>query len=360
MPNIIDYLKLRGDLSFNQTDIEEVDKIILSRFSYLPFKEINLDKKETIESISNKMRNLEIKKFIWKDDKKFIEELGKTKRYKELIISDYKEILDIEAQKQFAAVTIWLPNRYKYISFRGTDMSLVGWKEDFNMSFMKDIPSQLEAVTYLNDIGRKYRGKLILGGHSKGGNLAIYSAIFCKDRIKKKIVNIINADGPGFDKSVISSDNYKKIVDKIDTYIPQSSVVGRLLEHEDEYEIIQSTQKGIMQHDIFSWQVNEGNLVRIKSLTKDSQIINASLKNWLKSTTIEQRERFVNVIYEIILAAEAEYISDFKIDIPKRIKNIINTYKAISTEERKEIEKVMKILFESVINTLKENRKLNA
>lgn len=360
MPNIIDYLNLRGDLSFNQTDIEEVDKIILSRFSYLPFKEIKLDKKETIGSISNKMRNLEIEKFIWKDDKKFIEELGKTKRYKELIVSDYKEILDIEAQKQFAAVTIWLPNRYKYISFRGTDMSLVGWKEDFNMSFMKDIPSQLEAVTYLNDIGRKYRGKLILGGHSKGGNLAIYSAIFCKDRIKKKIVNIINADGPGFDKSVISTENYKKIVDKIDTYIPQSSVVGRLLEHEDEYEIIQSTQKGIMQHDIFSWQVNESKLVRIQSLTKDSQIINTTLKNWLKSTTIEQRERFVNVIYEIILAAEAEYISDFKIDIPKKIKNIINTYKAISTEERKEIEKVMKILFESVINTLKENKKFNA
>ena len=360
MPNIIDYLKSRGEISFKQTDIEEVDKIIFARFSYLPFKEINLDKKETIESIANKMNHLATEKFIWKDDKELIKELGKTKRYKDLIVSDYKEILDIEAQKQFAAVTIWLPKRYKYISFRGTDMSLVGWKEDFNMTFMKDIPSQLEAVTYLNDIGRKYRSKLILGGHSKGGNLAIYSAIFCKDRIKKKIVNIINADGPGFDKSVISSDNYKKILDKIDTYIPQSSVVGRLLEHEDEYEIIQSTQKGIMQHDIFSWQVNESKLVRIQSLTKDSQIINATLKNWLKSTTIEQRERFVNVIYEIILAAEAEYISDFKIDIPKRIKNIINTYKAISTEERKEIEKVMKILFESVINTLKENRKFNA
>ena len=359
MPNIMDYLKLRGDLSFKQTDIEEVDKIIFARFSYLPFKEINLDKKETIESIANKMSSLATEKFIWKDDKKLIKELGKTERYKDLIVSDYKEILDIEAQKQFAAVTIWLPNRHKYISFRGTDMSLVGWKEDFNMTFMKDIPSQLEAVTYLNDIGKKYRSKLILGGHSKGGNLAIYSAIFCKDRIKKKIVNIINADGPGFDKSIISTENYKKIVDKIDTYIPQSSVVGRLLEHEDEYEIIQSTQKGIMQHDIFSWQVNESKLVRIQSLTKDSQIINATLKNWLKSTTIEQRERFVNVIYEIILAAEAEYISDFKIDIPKRIKNIINTYKAISTEERKEIEKVMKILFESVINTLKENRKFN-
>ena len=162
MPNIIDNLKSRGDLSFNKTEIEEVDKIILSRFSYLPFNEINLDKKETIESISNKMKNLELQKFIWKDDKEFINELGKTKRYKELIVSDYKEILDVQAQKQFAAVTIWLPKRYKYISFRGTDMSLVGWKEDFNMTFMKDIPSQLEAVTYLNDVGRKYRSKLYI------------------------------------------------------------------------------------------------------------------------------------------------------------------------------------------------------
>jgi len=191
MPNIIDYLNWRGDLSFKQDKINEVDKIILARFSYLPFKDILLENKDSIENISYKMKELSTEKFIWKADKEFIVKLGKSKRYKDLIITDYQEILDLEAQKQFAAVAIWLPNMCKYISFRGTDMSLVGWKEDFNMSFMKDIPSQKEAVKYLNEIGRKYRTKLILGGHSKGGNIAVYAAMFCDSKIQKKILEII-------------------------------------------------------------------------------------------------------------------------------------------------------------------------
>ena len=203
MPDIMDYLNWRGDLNFKQANINEVDSIILARFSYLPFKDIDLKQTDNIENISIKMKDLELDKFTWKDDKEFIIKLGKSKRYKDLIISDYEEIIDLEAQKQFAAITIWLPNRYKYISFRGTDTSLVGWKEDFNMSFMKDIPSQKESVRYLNKIAKKYRGKIIVGGHSKGGNLAIYSSMFCDDKIKKRILAIINADGPGFDKKVI-------------------------------------------------------------------------------------------------------------------------------------------------------------
>ena len=185
MPNIIDYLKWRGDLTFKQDNINEVDAIILARFSYLPFKEINFAKKHTISEISNKMQDLNLDKFIWEDDKEFIIKLGNTRRYKDLIITDYKEILDIESEKQFAAITIWLPNKYKYVSFRGTDMSLVGWKEDFNMSFMKNIPSQKEAVTYFNEIGKKYWDKFIIGGHSKGGNIAVYAAMFCEDRVKR-------------------------------------------------------------------------------------------------------------------------------------------------------------------------------
>lgn len=356
MPNIIDYLNWRGDLSFKQDGINEVDCIILARFSYLPFKDIKLEKIDDIENIANKMQELSIDKFIWKDDKEFIIKLGKTKRYKDLIISDYSEIMDIEAEKQFAAVTIWLPSRYKYISFRGTDMSLVGWKEDFNMSFMQDIPSQKEAVKYLNKIGRKYRGKLIVGGHSKGGNLAIYSAMFCDNKVNKKIVEIINADGPGFDKSIIISDNYKKILSRIDTYIPQSSIIGRLLEHEDEYQVVQSIQKGIMQHDIYSWQVNSSNLVRLPNLTNDSHILDKAVRSWLQNTTTEQRKNFINIIYEVIITSEAEDVNDFGVDTLKKITKIIKSYRNIDKEDRKEIEEMIKLFFESTINSIKENK----
>lgn len=356
MPNIIDYLNWRGDLTFNKDDINEVDNIILARFSYLPFKYINLDEKDTIENISKKMQNLEEEKFIWEDDKQFIISLGSSHRYKNLIISDYIENIDIKAEKQFAAVVIWLPNKYKYISYRGTDSSLVGWKEDFNMSFMNNIPSQKEAVKYLNEIGKKYKSKLILGGHSKGGNLAIYSAVFCKDKIRKRIEEIINADGPGFDKSIILSKNYNEILDKIKTYIPQSSIIGRLLEHEDEYQVVQSTQRGIMQHDIYSWEVIGTKLIRVENLTNQSQILNNAVRNWLKNTNIKQRENFINIIYEVITASEAESFSDFSIDTIKKVTKIIKTYKNIEKEDKKEIEDMMKLFFESTIDSIKENR----
>ena len=357
MPNILDYLSRRGDLSFKQDGINEVDTIILSRFSYLPFKDIHMDKIDSIENIADKMKDISLDKFIWKDDKEFIIKLGKTRRYKDLIITDYKEILDLEAEKQFAAVVIWLPKGYKYISFRGTDMSLVGWKEDFNMSFMQNIPSQLEAVNYLNEIGSRYMGKLIVGGHSKGGNLAVYASMFCKERIKKKIVEIINADGPGFDETIINTENCIKILEKVKTYIPQSSIIGRLLEHDEDYEIIHSTQKGLMQHDIYSWQVNATNLVRISNLTTDSQFVNKVVRSWLQNTTPEQRKNFVNIIYDVLITTEAKSVQDFGIDTLKKVTTVIKSYKNIDKEKRKEIESMIKLMFESAKNTIRDSRK---
>lgn len=353
MSNIMKYLESRGNLTFKQNKMNEVDKIILTRISYLPFKEIILDTKDTIENISNKMKDLELEQFIWKEDKEFIIQLGRTKRYKDLKVTDYREIFDLNAEKQFAAITIWLPHRLKYISFRGTDMSLVGWKEDFNMSFMKDIPSQKEAVKYLNEVGKKYFGKLIVGGHSKGGNIAVYSSIFCEDKIKRKILEVINADGPGFDKSIITTENYLKMLERINTYIPQSSVIGRLLEHDDDYEIVYSTQKGLMQHDIYSWQVEGNKLKRIQNLTDDSQFVNKVVRNWLQNTTPKQRENFVNIIYDVLVSTDAKDVNDFGIDTLKKIRTVIKSYKNIEKEEKKEIEEMFKLLFESIISTIK-------
>jgi len=236
-------------------------------------------------------------------------------------------------------------------------MSLVGWKEDFNMSFMQNIPSQLEAVKYLNEIGSRYMGKLIIGGHSKGGNLSVYASMFCKKRVQKKILEIINADGPGFDESIFNTENYLKILEKINTYIPQSSIIGRLLEHDENYEIIHSTQKGFMQHDIYSWQVNATNLVRIPELTDESKFVDKVVRDWLKNTTPEQRKNFVNVIYDVLLATEAKNITDFGIDTLKKVATVIKSYKNIDKEDRKEIERMIKLLFESTVKNIKDKKK---
>lgn len=353
MPNIIDYLNWRGDLSFKQAELNEVDKIILARFSNLPFNEIELQEKDTIENIALKMSKIDDKSFFWSGDKEFINTIGKTKRYKELKVTDYLEIKDLLAEKQFAAVTIWLPNKVKYISYRGTDTSLVGWKEDFNMTFMKDIPSQKEALNYLNKIATKYRNKLIVGGHSKGGNIAIYASMYCENKFKKRILEIINADGPGFNEEIIKSKEYLEILERINTYIPQSSIIGRLLEHEDNYEIIFSTQKGILQHDMYSWQVDGVNLVRIPQLTNNSKFVNKVVRNWLQNTTLKQRENFVNIIYDVLVTTEAKDFTDFETDTLKKIVKAIKKYRDIEKEDRKEIEEMIKLLFQSIVSTIK-------
>ena len=355
MSNIIDYIKWRGDLSFDQAPINEIDNIILARFSYLPFKYIELNNMETIESISNKMKDFDIERFLWDDDKEFIKLLGQVDRYKNLKTTNYIEIFDKAAEKQFAAITILLPNKTSYISFRGTDTSLVGWKEDLNMSFMENVPSQKEAVNYLNNIARKNKDKLIIGGHSKGGNLAVYSAIFCEDKIKNRIEKVINADGPGFDKSIIQTENYRKILNKIETYIPQSSIVGRLLEHEEEYQVVKSIQKGVMQHDIYSWQVEPLMLVRIPTLTNNSEMFNGIVRDWVKNTTPEQRKNFINLIYDIITTTDAKSLGDFSKNTAKKIGIILNSYRSVNEEDRKEMERMVKLILESAVKVIKEN-----
>lgn len=358
MPNIIDYLKWRGDLSFKQSELNDVDKIILARFSNMPFGKIELQEGDTIGAIALKMSKLNDKSFIWSGDKEFINAIGKAERYKELKVSDYIEIKDLLAEKQFAAITIWLPNKLKYISYRGTDTSVVGWKEDFNMTFMKDIPAQKEALDYLNKIAKKYKDKLIVGGHSKGGNIAIYAAMYCENKFKKRILEIINADGPGFNEEVIKSKEYLQISERINTYIPQSSIIGRLLEHEENYEIVFSTQKGILQHDMYSWQVDGINLARIQELTNDSQIVNKAVRNWLQNTTPKQRENFINIIYDILVTTEVTDFTEFETDTLKKIARVIKLYRNIEKEDRKEIEEMIKLIFQSIVSSLKNKNQI--
>ena len=353
--NMFDYIKWRGDLTIQNDPFNEIDSLILSRFSYLPFKCINLSEIDTIETIALKMKELDIVNYLWEDDKNFIQKIGNCRRFKDIKVSDYIEIFDKAAEKQFAAITLWIQENKKYISFRGTDSSLVGWKEDINMGFKKDVPSQKEAVKYLNSMAEKYKEKLIVGGHSKGGNLAVYSAVFCKDSVKNRIERVINADGPGFDKSVIQTENYKKILNKIETYIPQSSIVGRLLEHEEEYQVVKSIQKGVMQHDIYSWQVEPLRLVRIPTLTNNSEIFNGIVRDWVKNTTPEQRKNFINLIYEIITTTDAKSLSDFSKNTAKKIGIILNSYRNVNEEDRKEMERMVKLILESAVKVVKEN-----
>lgn len=243
MPNIFDYLKWR-DIPIEKIEQNEVDNLILSRISYFPFDGI-LDKGEKItlkEAYDRYLRKKKKTHFLQKEDKELFEVISNSIRFKDIFISNYINKVDLLEEKQFSAITFFLPDDTIYVAFRGTDDTLVGWKEDLNMSYSEYIPAQEDAVKYLEDIARRNKLPLIVGGHSKGGNLAIYASAFCKESIKSRIMRIYNNDGPGFSKNVVENKKYKNIVEKIYTYIPQTSIIGRLLNHEGKATIIKSTQ----------------------------------------------------------------------------------------------------------------------
>ncbi|MBE7016002.1 MAG: DUF2974 domain-containing protein, partial [Ruminococcaceae bacterium] len=239
------------------------------------------------------------------------EEIKSCNRFGSVLLYDYVNKVDSETQTQFSAITAKITKGLYCVCFRGTDQNLVGWKEDFNMAFISPVPGQTMAKAYLEKAARKIRGKIIVCGHSKGGNFAIYSSAMSNDKTKAKISCIYNYDGPGFESKFLQSAEYESIKGKVTTFIPQSSVVGMLLEHEDDYTIIHSSNNvGIMQHDFYSWDVICRNFVYTGAMTNDSRAVDKTLKSWLNDMTYEQRELFIDTIYNIVLKTNAKTVKE--------------------------------------------------
>lgn len=355
MPNIIDYIKLRGDLTFEEDPFNEVDNLIFSRISYLPLKGfIKKQEKLKISTIYERFRKSNMKKSSMhlKDDWKFFELIATAKRFRDLVMLKHVVKVSLNLEEQFSAITILLPGDHAYISFGGTDYTFAGWKENFNMSYQNHIPAQKDAVSYMNYIGRRYRGKLILGGHSKGGNLAIYAAAFCKAEIQKRIRRVYSNDAPGFAKEIIESNEYQNVIDKVISYIPQSSIVGRLLFHGEKYQIIKSTQVGIMQHHPYSWQVNKNKFVKMKKLTGESHFAEKTIQNWIDSIEPERREKFFDTILDILVATDAKKLTDLGPNWIKSASTLLKKYKGIDEESKQVISQTLDALADSAKNQI--------
>lgn len=229
MSNINDYLEWRGDIPISSKfRFNEVDSMILARFSYLRFDKIKMKKEDTIEEISNRMKILNNEEFLYNGDKELITNLGESARFKDMLVTDYVKTNEKENEKQFGAVTVHISDKEMYISYIGTDSTVYGWKEDFNMAFMDSVPCQIAGKEYLKKIAKKYPDKKIrIGGHSKGGNVAVYSAITADKEIQDRIIKVYNYDGPGFNKEIINKYKTSAILKKIETYLPQDSIIRK-------------------------------------------------------------------------------------------------------------------------------------
>ena len=362
MANINDYLKDYGETKLSKlAPLNELDQLILARFSYLPFKKIKLLKRETIGTIAQKMSVLKKSDFRWPEDQEYIELLGSSKRFAKMRISDYVNNDDSNLERQFSAVTIHLNLRLLYISYFGTDESITGWKEDFNLAVLEEIPAQVEGHNYLKRVELRYFWKKIhMGGHSKGGNVAIFAAIKAKDRIQKKIQGVYNYDGPGLRKKIADKDTGSfKILKRIHSFIPQESVIGRLFEHQEGLTVVYSVAENVYQHDIYSWQIKNRGFVRSKT-TKRGDLINHTINKWMQSATQEEMKIFIDGMFEIFTTVKLnnpiELMREWKRFAPKIVKEFLNTPK----EQKKAISDIWWRLGESLIRSRIEQSELLA
>lgn len=319
MANIVDYLNWRGDLTFSQSPVNEVDCLILANLSYVPLDSIVPSPWEA-EGISLRQasdrfwRNQEeqtlLKRFSLIKMAPFaMRRMAATRRFGELELMYYQNSVNKEEESQFSALCIRLGENQHYIAFRGTDDTLIGWKENFRMSF-ETVPAQEKAVNYLNYIGNKCRGELWLGGHSKGGNLAVYGGAKARPEIRSRIQGIYNFDGPGFSKTMLRSSGYQCISGRIHKYVPTASVVGMLLEHDDNYRVVSSEEHGLRQHDPVSWRVLGNGFVFVPKQETDSRLVNQTMHDWIYSLSLEERETLVNMLFQVMEDSDIHTLDD--------------------------------------------------
>ncbi len=349
MSDINEYLKWRGDITFDYDPFNEVDSLILSELAYCDFDHVVLEDDEPTELKTIRKRYFrvhdreEVKKRTvfngWTP--LLLDSLYESKRFENLKIGYFVNRKEDEKDEQFSAVTFELNDQFRYVAFRGTDNSVTGWKEDLLFSYKSGTPGQLAARDYLNHYCKDYDGILHVGGHSKGGNLAVYSAAFCEKSIQDKITDIWSNDGPGFLQETIESIEYQRIKNRIHSYIPRSSIIGLLMNNDVDHCIIQSTGKGAYQHNALTWVVEKNHFVRAEEFSNGNLFLDKTIEHWLDGLEDEDKEEFLEYVFSILDAPGDDYIEEIK---QHGLKSARDMFKAGTSINKEQLQKIAKVV----------------
>ena len=356
MASMFDYIQWRGDLSFAQDPPNSVDALIFSSLAYIQFD--GRVKNEPLVPVSLREAAEEYfaladheERIRVKHDLELLHEAAASVRFGHTKIYLYRDLFIPEQETQFAAMTFLLDDGSAFLAFRGTDYSLVGWKEDFNMSFQQTVPAQRLAVQYTREVAAEYSVPLRLGGHSKGGNLAVFAAARSSPMVQQQILEVYNNDGPGFTSYMMGDPGYLAIVPRIRTYIPQSSVIGMLLEHEEPYTVVRSKSVSLLQHDPYSWEVMGRELEQMQDVTENSQFLDTTIKTWFAEMTNQERNQLVDVMFTLLDTGNIENVLD--IFHPK---NTLKYLKTLSSDDN--MRRILSGEFQNFIEAAKKTRNL--
>lgn len=357
MANLLDYLDWRGDLTLSQAPFNEVDNLILAELSFVDFGGIvpspgageGVELRQAAERYFSRFpagERIDMGVLVPAAIPDMLRKMANSRRFSAMRLNGFADHLDVGRGEQFAALTVETGDAAVYLSFRGTDDSLAGWKEDFELTCMPQVPAQKKALDYTAAMAAQYpKAKLRLGGHSKGGNLSVYAGVFSPPRIQQRMLAVWSNDGPGFHDELLDLPEHRRIEERIFSIVPKSSVVGMLLEHEENYTVVDSDQLGFMQHDGFSWQVMGDHFVTLRQVTRQAHLIDMELREWVHSMSGAQREKFVNALFDVLSASGAVTLTDLKADSLKSVHAMAKAAKGLDKETLEGLVRFVSLLF---------------
>lgn len=358
------YLQEYGDKSFHEVPFSEVDALVLSNLSYLKMDTIVPGFEDSAGvSWEQMMQNPKAEQMFsdplyGKQHRRMFQLIRKSRRYGRIRAKYFMEWFDEEKETQFAAVTFCLGPTSFFLSYRGTDETLVGWKEDFNMGYMKTVPSQREALAYLKGVARytlaqgsqQAEMRLILGGHSKGGNLAVYAASWAPKAVQQRIRRVYSFDGPGFQKKFYETIGFRRIEDRFCKIVPEQSLVGMLLANYRRYRVVRSYGTGVMQHDLTQWKIRDGRFVYRSEMKKRSSRRYSVLNAWIESLSESQIVLFVDTLYELLRSAKVRTVADL-VKAPLRLLAVVRrNFRRLDHLRRRDLLQIIRKLFEAMMS----------
>ena len=355
MKNIIDYLLEYGDRSFNDLPWNEVDGLVLSQFAYFRWDRVipGFLEDEDGVTMTEMTQDLDThyvyeRELYPEDNKKLLEAMLSGRRYKNMRCNFYSEETSEDVRMQFAAFTCFPEGTMPVIVFRGTDGTVVGWREDFDMAFSRPIAGQRLASLYVNQAALRIHGDFMVAGHSKGGNLAAFSAMSAVTGIRERIKKIYSFDGPGFRSEILEEYGYERIASRVCKYMPQASVVGILLDGSRDYVTVRSKAKGgAFQHNPYSWEVDDTTFVKAEAIKRSSKRMHRSMNQWVCELDDRHLEMFINTLFDVISASGAKNIPEILADKKSWLKAVREASKALDEEQRDNFVKIMKELFDA-------------
>ena len=359
---IIEYLKEYGNTSFRESPMNEVDSLVLCQFAYLKFDGIVPGVEENRPSVRLKdleehpdYEKLYADERYEKVNRRLVTGMLAGKRYRNMKMNCYVNVIEKEWETQFAAITLLLDDGTIYVAFRGTDETIVGWKEDFNMAFLSPVPGQAYSVKYLNAVGARLHRPFYVGGHSKGGNLAVYSVMHCRPEIQDRVIKIYSMDGPGFRPEVLKDTDYSMIARRVEKILPHSSLVGMLFESDMRFKVVESRTFGLLQHNPYTWLVKDGRLVEVKDIYESRKQMDNTLNEWILSLDEEQLRIFVDTLFQVINASQAEDLIQFTAEWRKSMNGIVAALKEVDDQTASILKEVIRSLFDIAGARMRQN-----